>query len=77
MLTYFFLGVCDFEKDFCGFTQDKTDKFDWGRNKGKTATPGTGPLVDHTLGSSLGKTNCKLMNTSRIPEKILHVVNLL
>lgn len=55
MLIYFFSGVCDFEKDLCGFTQDQTDKFDWARNKGKTSTSGTGPLVDHTLGSSLGK----------------------
>jgi len=47
--------VCDFEKDSCGFTQDQADKFDWVRYKGKTPTSGTGPLVDHTLGSSLGK----------------------
>ena len=55
MLTYFVSGVCDFEKNFCGFTQVQSDKFDWVRNQGKTPTSGTGPLVDHTLGSSLGK----------------------
>lgn len=55
MRMYFFSGVCDFEKDTCGFTQDQTDKFDWSRKNSKTPTPGTGPMVDHTLGSSLGK----------------------
>ena len=55
---FFFLiavGVCNFEKDSCGFTQDKSDNFDWTRMKGSTSTPGTGPQVDHTLGSRRGR----------------------
>ena len=47
-------GLCDFEKDFCIFTQDSSDDLDWIRYKGFTPTPGTGPSVDHTLGSQSG-----------------------
>ncbi|ESO97870.1 hypothetical protein LOTGIDRAFT_152977 [Lottia gigantea] len=40
--------TCDFEKDFCLWTQDKTDKFDWSRKRGRTTSSGTGPVGDHT-----------------------------
>lgn len=45
---------CNFQDDSCSFTQDNTDNFDWVRTKGSTPTPGTGPTVDHSYGSSLG-----------------------
>ncbi|BFZ04222.1 hypothetical protein BsWGS_07261 [Bradybaena similaris] len=41
---------CDFEKDFCQWSQVTTDRLDWSREKGPTATPGTGPSSDHTSG---------------------------
>lgn len=57
---FFFLGaLCDFQKDFCSFIQDTTDNLNWTRNKGSTPTPGTGPQVDHTLGSRAGKCDAK------------------
>ena len=46
--------LCTFEQDICQYTQDTTDNFEWTRKRGATATPGTGPLVDHTLGSRQG-----------------------
>lgn len=45
--------ACDFTYDLCGWSQDKTDNFDWLRNSGGTATQGTGPTADHTNGSML------------------------
>uniref|UniRef100_K1QMS6 MAM domain-containing protein n=1 Tax=Magallana gigas TaxID=29159 RepID=K1QMS6_MAGGI len=44
-------GYCNFEKDFCGWTNSVTDQFDWIRNKGTTGSTGTGPTHDHTLGT--------------------------
>lgn len=53
---FLFLGdPCNFQDDSCSFTQDNTDNFDWVRTKGSTPTPGTGPTVDHSYGSILGK----------------------
>ena len=47
---------CDFETpNICGYTQDQTDTFDWTRRSGSTPSAGTGPSVDHTLGTSTGK----------------------
>ncbi|CAH1274186.1 MAMDC2 [Branchiostoma lanceolatum] len=43
---------CDFESyNICGYTQDRTDDFDWTRRRGSTTTGGTGPSGDHTTGS--------------------------
>ena len=42
---------CDFENDFCSWTQPADAKRDWSRMKGKTFTSGTGPSGDHTTGS--------------------------
>ncbi|XP_055957690.1 MAM and LDL-receptor class A domain-containing protein 1-like [Patella vulgata] len=48
-------GTCDFESGVCGWSNHKDhDDFDWLRNKGSTATPGTGPKTDHTLLNSNG-----------------------
>ncbi|XP_078360460.1 low choriolytic enzyme-like [Oculina patagonica] len=41
---------CDFDKDVCGFIQDKDDKFDWTRKSRATPSGGTGPSGDHTSG---------------------------
>lgn len=40
---------CDFEKDFCTWTQDSSDSFNWTRHHGKTSSTDTGPTTDHTL----------------------------
>lgn len=38
--------ACDFESpDICGYTNDPSGNFDWTRNKGPTASFGTGYLV--------------------------------
>ena len=33
---------CNFEVGLCGWSQNKDDKFDWKRNKGRTPTANTG-----------------------------------
>lgn len=45
---------CNFENGYCGWTQDKTDDFDWMRHANTTGTAGTGPYADHTTGSGAG-----------------------
>ncbi|XP_033751986.1 MAM and LDL-receptor class A domain-containing protein 1-like [Pecten maximus] len=47
-------AVCDFEADFCGWTQDKTDDYDWTRDRNGTSSTGTGPAYDHTTESQYG-----------------------
>ncbi|XP_071486327.1 MAM and LDL-receptor class A domain-containing protein 1-like [Diadema antillarum] len=48
-------GDCDFESGFCTWTNDPTgDMFDWILGSGGTPSIGTGPSVDHTLGTALG-----------------------
>ena len=42
---------CTFDRDLCGFTQAKSDAFDWTRIKGATPTSGSGPSRDHTSGT--------------------------
>ncbi|XP_067035083.1 chymotrypsinogen B-like [Acropora muricata] len=34
---------CDFEKDLCGWTQSKSDNFDWKRQQRRTPSSSTGP----------------------------------
>ncbi|XP_013402946.1 mucin-2-like [Lingula anatina] len=46
---------CNFEQDQCGWTQDNnTDDGNWKRWRGRTPTSSTGPLYDHTTGTSYG-----------------------
>ena len=50
---------CTFESsNLCGYTQDKSDNFDWTRKSGRTSSSGTGPSNDHTYGSTRGKSGC-------------------
>ncbi len=48
--------MCDFEnKDLCNWMNVKDkDEFDWLINTGPSSSYGTGPNVDHTLGTSEG-----------------------
>ncbi|XP_046380134.2 MAM and LDL-receptor class A domain-containing protein 1-like [Haliotis rufescens] len=58
---------CDFERDFCSWTQSQTDNTDWIYHTGGTPTGSTGPSSDHTTGhgyyvymeTSLGNINDK------------------
>ncbi|XP_019632083.1 PREDICTED: MAM and LDL-receptor class A domain-containing protein 2-like [Branchiostoma belcheri] len=45
---------CTFETDFCGWTQDTQDNFDWTRQLGTTGSTNTGPSFDHTVGDQTG-----------------------
>lgn len=45
---------CNFENNICNWIQDDTSNFHWSYTRGKTATTGTGPSYDHTLGNSSG-----------------------
>lgn len=46
-------------QEFCGWTQDKTDDFDWSKNKGSTKSSETGPTFDHTLKTGKMETRYK------------------
>ena len=46
---------CTFETGFCGWSQDRTDQFDWTRQHGTTSSSNTGPRFDHTTGSAAGR----------------------
>ncbi|XP_025085553.1 MAM and LDL-receptor class A domain-containing protein 1-like [Pomacea canaliculata] len=47
-------GSCDFETDFCTFTNSKTDQFDWILGFGDTKSLYSGPSTDHTTGTVEG-----------------------
>jgi len=51
------LGLqCTFEDgSICGFMESFTDDFDWIHYSSSTATSGTGPAADHTLGTRSGR----------------------
>ncbi|KAJ8050465.1 MAM and LDL-receptor class A domain-containing protein 2 [Holothuria leucospilota] len=48
------LAECDFEDDFCTYTQATDDDFNWFRKYGSTPSGNTGPSQDHTLKTSAG-----------------------
>ena len=55
ILHFIFISYrCTFERSLCQWKQLPDDDFDWTRNQGSTASYGTGPMFDHTLGSSAG-----------------------
>jgi hypothetical protein len=45
--------TCNFDSNFCSWTQDKTDNFDWTRQRQGTRSGNTGPSRDHTSGQLL------------------------
>ncbi|CAB4028882.1 RNA-directed DNA polymerase from mobile element jockey, partial [Paramuricea clavata] len=46
---------CNFEvPNSCQWTQDASDDFNWTRHQGRTESPHTGPLTDHTKGLASG-----------------------
>ncbi|XP_041467546.1 MAM and LDL-receptor class A domain-containing protein 1-like [Lytechinus variegatus] len=47
-------GTCDFESDWCNYTDTSIGSMVWQRGKGSTSTAGTGPSTDHTTDSSEG-----------------------
>ena len=48
------LGPDDFEVGLGNYSNVAGDNFDWTRDSAGTPSTGTGPSVDHTLGTSLG-----------------------
>ena len=47
--------MCDFEdKSICGYQQLVNDDFDWTWNSGATGSSGTGPMSDHSYGTTDG-----------------------
>ena len=42
------VSYCNFDTSMCRFVQDKRDKFDWTRRRGRTPSSRTGPSADHT-----------------------------
>lgn len=47
---------CGFEDEtMCGYRQDPYNDFNFTRNSGSTITAGTGPAVDTTEGTSVGR----------------------
>ncbi|XP_019614623.1 PREDICTED: MAM and LDL-receptor class A domain-containing protein 1-like [Branchiostoma belcheri] len=47
-------GRCDFETNFCNWTQSDQDNFDFQRGQGSTDTSYTGPQTDHTKDNARG-----------------------
>ncbi|XP_065198014.1 MAM and LDL-receptor class A domain-containing protein 2-like [Sycon ciliatum] len=47
-------STCDFEKNFCTWTNLAGSDFDWIRRFGSTTSFNTGPSYDHTTGTSTG-----------------------
>uniref|UniRef100_A0A8C8BKF7 MAM and LDL receptor class A domain containing 1 n=1 Tax=Otus sunia TaxID=257818 RepID=A0A8C8BKF7_9STRI len=45
---------CSFENGLCNWEQDTEDDFNWIRIRGPTPTVNTGPLKDHTTGTTRG-----------------------
>ncbi|XP_022098207.1 MAM and LDL-receptor class A domain-containing protein 1-like isoform X2 [Acanthaster planci] len=46
---------CDFDDhNFCHYTNNQYDDFDWTLNSGNTLSSGTGPDADHTTGTTSG-----------------------
>ena len=73
---FLLLGFCDFENDYCTWTQEPTrDVFDWLRSQGSTDSTGTGPSKDHTTGTSLGNTSKYLhLKKNKIEKQLACIV---
>ncbi|XP_033120651.1 MAM and LDL-receptor class A domain-containing protein 1-like isoform X2 [Anneissia japonica] len=70
---------CDFEgklnASMCGFTQSKSDDFDWQLRKGSTDSTGTGPSADHTYGNTKGQYLYVEASSPRRPNERARVVS--
>ena len=54
--------MCDFEDQaLCGFIQATDDQFDWSVHQGSTSSVNTGPVNDHTYGTSAGKVKGRIV----------------
>ena len=47
-------ATCNFNDGQCGWQNDWYNFYDWAQHHGATASPGTGPAVDHTIGTAAG-----------------------
>ncbi|XP_041467523.1 MAM and LDL-receptor class A domain-containing protein 1-like [Lytechinus variegatus] len=45
---------CDFEEDWCDYSQDDSEDFDWSRMQGTSQPDDKYPKIDHTLGDGTG-----------------------
>lgn len=54
MVSGVFVG-CQFEMDSCEWKDVSVGQFSWQRGRNGTASDNTGPSVDHTTGTELGK----------------------
>ena len=45
---------CNFDEDFCQFSNDPSGALEWDRQQGPTFTDDTGPESDHTTGDPDG-----------------------
>lgn len=54
MNTVYFTANCNFEEAVCPWANIRGENFDWMIHTGSTPSSGTGPVTDHTLGTSSG-----------------------
>ena len=69
---------CDFQSaGICGWTQQDNDDFDWSRTSGPSdGDLSTGPLRDHTSGTSTGKDKRSYSMAENIPENFASIIYL-
>lgn len=69
-------GRCNFDENFCGWTNATDDNFDWERRTGRTQSVGTGPPYDHTHGFGFrGHYIYIEASTPRVPNDIARLLS--
>lgn len=48
-------GACNFEANFCNWEQSNDDNFEWSLGNNGTSSSGTGPSLDHSTNTQLGR----------------------